>query len=136
MSCAIVIKMVKEKKSWSFNFLAGTTNRIYAILKISPKFMMRRMAQSKSNLVKKISPSLLLALNSWLGSGLFRWNQNPFCWYLIKKSVFSPMSYVYACDVLFLVYKTFLQGKGILKKSYVIYHICTSSTSVGSKVWV
>ena len=49
----MVIRTVKEELGWSFNLLAATANRIYAILKIVPKFMISQMAQSKSNSCEK-----------------------------------------------------------------------------------
>ena len=44
---------LKEEMGQSFNFLVAATSRIYAILKIVPKFMVSQVAQSKSNSRKK-----------------------------------------------------------------------------------
>ena len=50
----MVIRTVKEEMGWSLNLLAATTNRIYAILQILPKFMMIQEAQSNSNSYEKL----------------------------------------------------------------------------------
>ena len=46
----MVNRTVKEKMG--FSFLFATVNRIYAILKIVPKFMVGKVAQSKSSFCK------------------------------------------------------------------------------------
>ena len=38
MSCTMVIRTVKEEMDGSFNVLAATTNRIYAIFKVKANF--------------------------------------------------------------------------------------------------
>ena len=64
VSSTMVIGTAKEEMGWSFNLLVLTTNWIYWILKIVPKFMISQIAQSKSN----------QKLNNWLSSGLINFS--------------------------------------------------------------
>ena len=66
----MVIRTVKEEMGWSFNLLAATTNRIYAILKLCLNLWSTKWLNPSLILVKNFNPSLQSTLNTWLGSGL------------------------------------------------------------------
>ena len=63
----MVIRTVKEEMGWSFNRLAATRNRIYAIVKIVPKSMISQVAQFKSNSCKKFYPFITVNIKHLIG---------------------------------------------------------------------
>ena len=56
------------------NILIWTTQIIYAILKVVPKFIICQVAQSKSHYCKKFQSFTISTLKNWLGSGLINFN--------------------------------------------------------------
>ena len=76
LSCTVVIRTVKEEMGWSFKLLAATTNKIYGILKIVPKFIISQVAQSKSYSRKNFQPFTTVNIKHLTGfrSNEFQYN--------------------------------------------------------------
>ena len=72
----MLIRTVKEEMGLSLNLQAATTNKIYAILKIVPKFMNCQVAQCKSNSCKQFQTftTVNIKLLAWLGLGLLNFS--------------------------------------------------------------
>ena len=103
----------------SFNLLVATKNRINAIWETVPKFSLTEWLKPTLILVRNLSPLLLSASNTWLGSCLMNFSIN-----FLKKLQEAELRIL--ISILFHIIKTVLKKQ--LKKGFPFFN---TSRSIG-----